>query len=287
MSDTFLQAFQLFAAPFTTALLLAALLPRLGFWLLLRQQVFLGAAIGQASALGFAVALWCGLGSGILHGLTNDSWLIVFGGLSAMAVAVLSLRALSAARSNLEARSVTVFLLGGSGAMLLMANDPHGLHEVMRLQSSGMLGASATDVVIAGALLLVTFGAQQRFHLRLLLWAMDPTQARAQGMRPINYDVAVGACFGLCVAFATHATGLLFTVGLLVLPVLLMRELCASLRSVIRFAPIVGAIGTLIALFIAQKPSVDWPPGQATVALLAVAVLVVRAVRTMRGPIRG
>jgi ABC-type Mn2+/Zn2+ transport system permease subunit len=71
-----------------------------------------------------------------------------------------------------------------------------------------------------------------RWRRSIVLWAMDPVTAQVRGTWLRALDLAVGGWIGGCIGFAIHATGLLFAFGVTVLPVLLGRELCSSLRMV-------------------------------------------------------
>lgn len=267
----FLEAFALFGNAWITALMLGALLPFAGVVLVARQQVFLGAAVGQGATLGLAVALAAGFGGDHASGQAQgETVALAFALVAGSAVAFGALRALSARGSSIEAFNATVFLLGSTGSMLLLSNSPHGLAEVQRLQLSSLLGASPTDVLVAIAGLGATLVLAWTHGRRTLLWALDPATAGALGLRLVRYDLAVGAWLGLCMGFAIHVAGLPFAFGLSVLPVLLSRPLCGSLRAVTVSAPCVGLGAVALALVLAHW--LDLPPGQVAVTLLGLAV---------------
>ncbi|HZN41119.1 MAG TPA: metal ABC transporter permease [Planctomycetota bacterium] len=278
--EDFLLAWSLFRDTWLTALMLAALLPFCGVVLLLRRQVFLGAAVGQAASLGIALTLWLGLGEGHAdHGSSTPA--LAAGLLAAMITAVLALRSLSGGGSDLEARSALVFLLGGSGAMVLLADAPHGMQELQRLLLSSLLGASIREVLIAAALLVATAAIAVARSRRILLWATDPATSAALGVPVLRYDVLVGAWLGGCLGFAIHTAGLPFAFGAAVLPVLLARELCGSLHAVILAAPVIGVISAAVGLVAAH--TADRPPGQAAVLVAALGLAIVRLFHLLRG----
>jgi ABC-type Mn2+/Zn2+ transport system permease subunit len=273
----FLASWELFGDAWSVALLLALLLPIGGIVLVLRRQVFLAAAIGQTSTLGMAVAIWLGLAADGGDHAGHAAAPLAFALAAGVATAVFAMRALTAGGTSMEARAGWTFLLGGSASMLLLAERPHGLQEVTRLQLSSLLGAAPVDVLVGAAAVLITGIAVALRGRRVLLWAMDPATARMCGLRCGGYDVAIGSWLGLVSGFAIHATGLLFVFGLTLLPVLLARDLCRSLTAVLFVAPLAGATVTGAALVVAHL--CDLPPGQTAVALLAVAVCAARALR--------
>ncbi|MBK8098800.1 MAG: metal ABC transporter permease [Planctomycetes bacterium] len=284
MAD-FLAAWELFGDAWTVGLLLAALLPIGGIVLVLRRQVFLAAAIGQTSTLGIALAIFLGLGAHEAPGHAHaETWALGFALVAGVLTAVTALRALSQGGAAMEARAGWMFLLGGSASMLLLAERPHGLQEVQRLQLSSLLGASPADVWICAVVLAVIAAVVIALGRRLLLWAIDPTTARVLGMACGRWDVAVGGWLGLVSGFAIHATGLLFVFGLTILPVLFAAQVCRRLGAVLVVAPMTGLLATAVALAVAHLG--DLPPGQVAVALLAGAVLLARLIRRGFEPLR-
>jgi ABC-type Mn2+/Zn2+ transport system permease subunit len=190
------------------------------------------------------------------------------------------MRALSTGQSHLEARSVWMFLAGGSLAVVLASGQPRGLEEVQRLQLSSMLGASPYDVVAAAGGLLLTLLLVWRTRHGVLLWATDPVTAQVHGCRLFRCDLAVGLWLGGCLGFAIHATGLLFAFGVTVLPVLLARPLAGSLRAVLFLAPLLSLLVTAGALVGAHLG--DLPPGQVAVAGLAALLPLAVLLRQLR-----
>lgn len=261
------QSWELFGDAILTGVLLAALLPLLGVLLVLRQQMFLALSVGQAANFGIAVALWLGFGAA-----TGDVGGLVGGLVAAMLAAIAAMRALSLRATTLEARSAWIFLCAGSGAMLLLADAPHGMQQVQRLFLSSLLGASPQDPFVAGALLLVVVAGLSWRRQRLALWAMDPASAAAYGTSILGHDLLVGGFVGATIGFSIHATGLAFTFGCVVLPVLCARVFAPSLGAVVVLAPVVGVVGCGSGFLVADR--VDLPPGQVTVVLLGGCVVV-------------
>lgn len=268
---------ELFGTAIVTGALLAALLPLLGVLLVLRHQMFLAASIGQAATLGIAFASWIGAGHG--HGETSLASLAA-GLLLAMATAMAAMRALSVRDAALEARAAWTFLFAGSASMLLLANAPYGTHGIQRLVLSSVLGASPTDVVGAAVLLAIAVVALLVRRRRLLAWAIDPPFAHVAGTPVLAYDLLVGAFVGAAIGFAIQATGLAFTFGATVLPVLAARSLAGSLAQLLWLAPSIGVAAFAGGFWFGDRA--DVPPGQAAVVVAAAAVPVLAAIRRRR-----
>ncbi|MCC7397402.1 MAG: metal ABC transporter permease [Planctomycetes bacterium] len=267
--DEFLLAWSLFHDAWLVALLLAAVLPLCGIVLVLRHQLFLAAAIGQAATFGIALGTAVGLAPAVMPASSHaETFSLLLALLAGSLTAVLAMRTLSTTGSPLETRSAGIFLAGAALSVLVCSKLPHGLEEVHRLTMSSLLGASPGDVWIAAGLLVFVATAAATRRRALLLWAIDPVTAQVQGARVRTSDVAVGITIGATTGFAIHATGLLFAFGLTLLPVLLARSLARSLRTVVWLAPVAGVLGTAAALGLAHVG--DLPPGQVAVGLLVV-----------------
>ncbi len=261
----------LFGDVLATGAWLGVVLPWLGVLLLLRQQVFVAAAIGQAANLGVAgaMALSAALGACPLHvaGASSPPWLVLASVVPACVAAYAALRAGDGTRTAIEAPSAVVFLVGSAGAMVVLAGQPHGAQELQRLFLSSLLSAGAVDAwCAAGAACIV--GAALWWRPRLLLaWAVEPRTARAHGAPVRRLDFAAAVVLGAVVGQSLLATGLLYTFAAMTLPVLAARSLARSLRGVVVAAPVLGVAGEALAFAVAHR--CDLPPGQVAVLCYA------------------
>lgn len=268
----------LFGDALATGAWLGLVLPWLGTLLLLRQQVFVAAAIGQAANLGVALALavasWLGACPLHLAGASSPPWVVGASVLPVVVAAWVALRAGDGTRAAIEARSAVVFLVGSAGAMVALANQPHGAQELQRLFLSSLLSAGPTDTWLAATAAVVVGVALWTRPRTLLAWAADPRTARAHGAPTRALDVAAAMVIGVVVGQALLATGLLYTFAAMTLPVFAARGLARSLRGVVLLAPAFGVGGQAAAFALAHR--CDLPPGQ-------VAVLVYAAVAGVAG----
>lgn len=261
----------LFGDALATGAWLGLVLPWLGVLLLLRQQVFVVAAIGQAANLGVALALAVAalLGACPLHvvGASSPPWVVAASVLPAVVAAWAALRAGDGTRAAIEARSAVVFLVGSAGAMVALANQPHGAQELQRMFLSSLLSAGPADTALAATAAVVVAGALWLRPRTLLAWAADPRTARAHGVPTRALDLAAAVVVGVVVGQALLATGLLYTFAATTLPVFAARTLAGSLRGVVLLAPAFGLGGQAAAFALAHR--FDLPPGQVAVLVYA------------------
>ncbi len=265
MIHDFLSTWDLFANTYMAGWLVAALLALVGVVVVARNQVFAGAALAQASTLGIALAMLAGAMIGGAAREAVESGGVVTGvavGVSILA-ALLTMRSGQGLRESREAVTGWLFLLGASGSIVVVSHSPHGLEEVQRLLSSSIIGASAADVWVFAALLLVSGLTVVRWWRAMLLWVMDPATAAAAGVRVGSLEVAVAAWLGVCVGLSLRSAGLLYSFGMLVLPALCAKAVVREVRSMFWVAPAVGVSAAVAGFVVANR--YDFPPAQLTV----------------------
>ena len=283
MIGLFLDSWGLFHNSYLAGWWMGALLSMIGVLVIARQQIFLTAAIAQASTFGVATGLWLG---GVI---ANDAlpWIHTDGFLSALAIGFAVAAALVTARGgrfkgeSLEAVTGWIFLLASSGAVLLLSHSPHGLEEVHRLSSSSLIGASRVDVWVFGCLTILVSMALWRCHWRILLVALDPLMAEAMGIRTRWWNAALAIALGFGIGLSIRAAGMLYTFGCLVLPSLIGKNLCHEISGMFLIAPLMALLASLTGFILANY--FDYPPAQMTIVLLCLLLALAWLQRAVRG----
>lgn len=282
MIHDFISSWSLFRDSYLAGWLMALLLPALGVLVVARDQIFVGAAVSQASLLGIA----CALRLIALLGLASVPWLhadvVVATAAGIFAVLAALLTAGGRARRGDSHESITgfVFLASASGAVLLMAHSPHGMEEINRLLASTIIGATLSDVVLLLALLVTTAVVVARRSSELLLLVMDAEMAEAVGLRVARWNVGIAVWLGVVVGLSNRVAGAIFTFGCLVLPALAARNLCREVRTMFVVAPLLGLASAVIAFVLAH--TLDYPPGQTTAFIQCLVLVAAWGVRSAR-----
>ncbi|MBL9138822.1 MAG: metal ABC transporter permease [Verrucomicrobiales bacterium] len=259
MISGFLQSWTMFRDAYLTAILSGVLLSIIGVVVVARGQVFLAAAVAQASTLGTALAL--------AYGWTQPALSSI--GLGVAAAFVSERR--GARRNASEERVAWVFLLAASLSVLLVANHAVGMKQVQALLSSSLIGTGPLDVVMFGALALMVAVAVALVRRRLVLLLSDATMAAAVGMNVAAWSWTFASILGVAAGLSIRGSGLLFTFGCLALPPFIARNLCRRTATLFLVAPILAVIGVVSGLILAHH--FDFPPGQAIVAVLSVGLV--------------
>jgi ABC-type Mn2+/Zn2+ transport system permease subunit len=279
--EAFLSSWELFGATWIVGLLVAAVLSVVGVWIVARDQIFLGAAVAQASTLGVALALFVGgAAADRLHWLESGAATATLAVAASVATAWLAARVAEGRAESHEAVTGWIFLLAASVPVLMLARSPHGLEEVQRLVFSTLLSVSANDLGLFAVLAAATAAVAILLRERLLAFALDPEFASAVGLRGRAWNAAVAIWLGVAVGLSIRVAGTIYTFGCLVLPPLVAKNLCREVGPMLWVAPSVAVLAALAGFVLSN--GLDLPPAHATVGLLAAALPVAWAWRALR-----
>lgn len=272
MIDAFVASWPLFADAYLAGWLISLLLGVLGTVVVTRDQIFLGAAVSQASVLGIATAVVAGDAAARATGCawcTADWTHTVAGGIFAIAGAWIT--ATSAPRREThESLTGWVFLASSSVAVLFLAHSPHGMDEINRLLASTIIGATTIDVALFAVLAVGAVAATVRWHAPLRLVLMDREMASAVGVNVAAWDRGLAIALGVALGLAIHVAGVVYSFGCLVLPAIVAKHVCREVRQMLWVSPLVALTASVVGFVVAND--LDLPPGQAAVAVLCAAV---------------
>ncbi len=279
MIQSFVDSWYLFQNAYVSGWLIAALLALVGVVVVARDQIFLGAAVAQASMLGLTVGIRFGpehVGSHAERGAV-DLVHNLCGGAFAVSGALLTANRGRSGRESREAITGWLFLVGASFSVLLVAHTPHGLAEVHRLLASTIIGASRFDVIGFCGMLLISALIVWIKRDTILLVVMDPEMARALGVRVDAWNRGLAVWLGLVVALSIHVSGVVYSFGCLVLPALVAKHVCNEVGKLFLVAPLIAVASTVVGVIIANE--YDYPPGQVAVAVMSMELVAAWALR--------
>ena len=256
MIAEFLASWPLFHSTYLAGWAIAVVLALVGVPVVARDQIFVGAAVAQASMLGLALGLWADVtpllaacdwchAEGVRAGLG--------GGFAVVAAIACARGGRSGARETPEAVTGWVFLTAGSLAVLVLAHSPHGLEEVHRLLSSTLLGASHVDVTLFAAAAASTAVLVTWRRPTLLLLVMDPDMAAAGGINVRAWTLATNVWLGAVVGLSVRVSGMIYAFACLVLPALVAKSLCREVGQMFVVAPLVSVLCAMVAFVLAHR----------------------------------
>jgi len=269
----------LFGSAYLLAILSAVALSVVGVLVVARQQVFIGAAVANASTLGVALAWYVTLKTGLASGGGEEVLQLIFALLMAVGTAIWTMHAAQnhGERLSGDERTAAVFVSAAVLTVLLVANLPQGRDQIQRVQASTIIGAGGLDVVLSGLSAVGVLAAAFFFRGPLVLLISDAVMAAAVGMKVSRWGLAIAVVTGLLIGLSIGSTGFVFTFGALVLPVLAAKHLVSRISPLFWLTPVIAAVTVGLGLFFAFVW--DLPPGQVSVAVMAATVLAARVYR--------
>jgi ABC-type Mn2+/Zn2+ transport system permease subunit len=248
------------------ALLVGAVAPLVGVWIVLRRLAYLGDAMGHATLGGVGVAWLAG-------------WSLTAGALAAalaMAALIALLTAHPRLRDDAVIGSVGTALFAG-GVLLVSARDDVGV------DLTHLLFGSITTVTVADLRLDAVLAVAAAAGIALLFGdlraaSFDPVHARLAGVRVGALSAALLALLAVVVVLSLQTVGLLMSVALLVVPAMAARLWTETVAAMSALAVAFGVLACVAGLTVAYHAATA--PG-ATIALTAVAVLAVSFAATV------
>lgn len=253
--ESFFQTWDLFWQTYATGWLIAVLLGLCGIVVVLKDQIFLGASVAQASTVGVALALWLAAGLGIAREEPAYFWILEAGAaLFACGASVLAplLAGRMGMRLTLESVNGWVFLISSALAILIVSGAPFGLTEVQQILSAGLLGSQNRELFLFTGLLGLTVVLVLLFRHRAFLSILDPDFARSLGIRAFRTEFFAFLWVGLVVGLSLRIAGLVFTFGFLVLPAMASRELSKSPLQLLLISPMLALGSSLLGFYLAS-----------------------------------
>jgi len=248
------------------ALIVGALAPAVGVWIVLRRMAYLGDAMSHSTLGGVAVAYLLGVS-------------LVLGALAAGLVmaAIMTLLAVQPKLREdavIGIAQVTLFAIG----LMVIAKADTGAIDLSHLLLGSITTVSAEDLrmdlVLGGtcALLLAFIFDDLRAA------TLDPEHARTVGVRVNLLRAALLVILAVVVVLSLQTVGLLLSVALLVVPAATARLWTRTALQMTVVATAIGMASTFVGLTASWHTNT--PPG-ATIALVCVAVLVVSLLLTL------
>lgn len=245
-----------------------------GYFVVLRAQVFAGDALGDVAFTGALAAAAAGLNLTL--------------GLLIATVTVALLLALLGGRARSDDVTIGVVLTWvlGLGVLFLdlfnagEAGSSEGALAARALFGS-IFGLSAAEARVGAALALAAVVAMLAIGRPLLFASVDPRVARVSGV-PVR---ALGAAFlmllGIDAAVAAKAIGAVLLLGLLAAPAGAARRLTASPQLGIALSVGVAVVCMWLGIALSYELAV-LPPGSAVILLSALAYLAASLVASLR-----
>lgn len=228
-----------------------------GTHVVLRGMAFIGDAVAHAVFPGLAVAF------------VVQSSLILGGAVGGVITSVL-VALFSQNRRIKEDSVIGVFLVASFAlGLVVISRAPGYAGSLQSFLFGSITGIPERDLITVAVTAVVVLGVLAVVHRPLVAVALDREMARAVGLRPLWFDLILYVCVTLAVVVAVQTIGNVLVLALLITPAATARLLCERLATMLIVAPALGALSSLIGIYLSW--SYDLPVG-ATIVLVATAL---------------
>lgn len=269
MIAEFFASFGLFWETYLASISASIVLSVAGIFAVTRGQVFLPAALGQASLLGIAVALR----------LEWEMFALIAVVFSVLAAAFIG-RQSHDLNAKFEEKTGWVFLFSASLAVILLVDSPNGIRELYAISASTIIGAGVTEAILFSVLALAAVSFLFVRLNNIILFLSDPVMAAAVGMNIVLWGWGISLATGFVTGLAINTGGMLFVFGAMILPPLTARNLGNGMTFMIWMTPVIAVMGTVAGLILSL--GFDLPPGQSAVFAQAFLLLVSWILRELK-----
>jgi zinc/manganese transport system permease protein len=263
---------------FLAGTFVAAACGLVGYFVVLRSQVFAGDALSHVAFTGALAAAAAGI----------DIRLGLFAATVAVAAAM-GLLGERARPDDVVIGSVFAWVLG-LGALFLSifisgSSGSNGTAAV-RVLFGSILGLSAADARLAAAVAILASGALLAIARPLLFGSIDPEVARSLGLRVRALGVFFFILLAVVAAEATQAVGALLLLGLIAAPGGAARLLTDSPWRGLALSAVIAVASMWIGLSLSYLIA-SLPASSAVIGVAAAVFLLAAAVAELRGRARG
>src|SRR5262245_10800210 len=249
------------------SVLVGAVCPLVGVYLVLRRLVFMGVALPQISSCGIAFAFafhaW-----GIIPHLEESEHTLAFAGSTLFTLAaILILSALEKrGRGVVEGRIGTVYVLAGAWSILLLVKNPYGEHGLLERLKGEIIAVSNTDLAWTFGAFTVVVAALFIFKKEFMLVSFDREMALTLKKNVLFWDGFLFLLIGLTISMTVLSVGPLVAFGFLLMPPLIAHLFASNMRQFALGAAGIGIISALVGFYLGYLW--DLPVGPTDVALL-------------------
>ena len=266
-----------------SSLIVGAVCPLIGVYLVLRRMVFVAVALPQVSAAGiaFAFLVFGFFAPGHQHGAQGERVLALSGSLSFTIFALFALAAFEGRQGNsTESRVGVTYALAAALTFLFLAADPLGESQMVNLLKGDMLAANSTSLLTIALVSIFAGGTIWFFRRPLMVVSFDRDLAKTFRMNVTWWDRLLFLCIGSIIAAGVMSAGPLVVFGFLVVPPLTARTLTRRTNSFSAAASLLGVICAFVGFLLSYV--LDVPLGPAEVASACALFLLLKLAGSFR-----
>ncbi|GHG51020.1 ABC transporter [Flavimobilis marinus] len=267
------------------ALMVGAVAPVMGTYLVQRKLSLLGDGIGHVALTGVALG-WL---VGSVMGLVPQDALAIPGAVIAAVIGAVTIEVVrERGRTSGDVALALLFYGGIAGGVLIIELAGGQSSNLMAYLFGSISVVTTADLVVTAALAAVVLALGLGLRTALFAVSQDEEFARASGLPVRVLNIAIAVMAALTVTVAMRVVGLLLVSALMIVPVAIAQLTTSSFVRTMRVAMVLGIVICVVGLSATYWFAAS--PG-AVIVVLAIAVyalvsLAAPVVRRRRSPAR-
>ncbi|MDD5259043.1 MAG: metal ABC transporter permease [bacterium] len=232
---------------------IGALFSYIGVYIVLRRTVFVGIALSQLAACGFAF--------GLLVGIAPFIWSLIF----TLAGVILFSLQLKEHKITRESIIGFTYAFTSSLAIIFIAKAEHGEANILEVLSGNIFTITDGQLFFTTA---VFFGAgilHALFYQRFILLAFDAETASAGGIKTGIWNFVFYLILGITISLGIQTAGVLLVFSYLVIPAMTALLIARNMSKTFITSVLVGVIATVAGVYLSF--ALDLPGGTTIVTV--------------------
>ncbi|MDI6786172.1 MAG: metal ABC transporter permease [bacterium] len=265
---------ELFQIPFMQKALLVSVVTGgffsfLGVYIVLRRIVFVGIALSQIAACGFAF--------GFLLGFNPIFYSVVF------TIIGVTLFSFHSAKSKISRESFIglTYTVAASIAILFISKTAQGKANILDILSGNILTVTDQQVNFIAIVFFMAAILHYLFYKQFIFLSFDTETAKTCGLKTNWWNFLFYLVLGVTISVSIRIAGVLLSFGYLVIPAISALILTQNIKRVFFVAIICGLTATFLGLYISFE--LDLPSGPSIITILwiifTLAVLTTKALK--------
>jgi len=238
------------------SLISGAFLSFLGVYIVLRRIVFVGIALSQITACGFAF--------GFLLGINPFICSVIF---TLIGVIFFSARQTEIKIPH-EAIIGLAYALASSLVILFIAKSAQAETHILNLLSGNILTVTNSQVYITLTIFSLALVCHYLFYKQFIFVSFDPETANTSGINTKLWDFIFYLLLGIVISTSIMTSGVILTFGYMVIPPVGALILVKNLKKTFFVSVIFGLIASFSGLYLSFI--LDLPSGPTIVAVLCI-----------------
>ncbi|MFZ3589337.1 metal ABC transporter permease [Bacillus sp. DJP31] len=256
-----LLAYEFMQNAFITGLMIGAIAPLLGMFLVMRRMALLADAFSHITLAGVAIGMYIGKAMPQLAYLSP-----IYTGVIFTAIASFFSEKLRSIYRDFQDLPLPIIMSAGVGISVIFISLADGFNTDLHGYLFGSISAiSRSDVLFIILLAVIVLIVILSLYKELLLLSFDEEYANVTGVKAKFVNRLFILVVALVIACAIQITGVLLVSSLMVLPVATAMRIGRSFKQTCIFAIVLGELSVVLGIFVAYE--LNMPPGGVVVMI--------------------